>query len=507
MGLSLKEAPMTLTFNPRKMADALYTGQFCPMFIDGKWLPAQSGEVIEVVDPASGRPLATVPRGGAADVDAAVAAARRAFEGPWSKFTPYDRQELLLKIADLFEKNWETLCVSDTVDMGLPIARTLGNKRRVIGMLRFYAGQATALHGDYIENSVSQSMITYTTREPVGVVGAIIPWNAPTAASIWKIAPALATGCTVVLKPSEEAPLTPLMIAKLMQEAGVPDGVVNVVTGNGAEAGARLAEHPDVNKIVFTGSTATGQAIARAGVGNLKRITLELGGKSPMIICKDADLAKAIPIAAMAVYAHSGQICIAGSRLFVAREIQEEFLHGLSEFAQSLKLGHGLDPDTDLGPLINAHQTRKVEGFIASGKEEGAALITGGDRPSGAAYESGNFLRPAIFGGVEDGMKIAREEIFGPVISALPFDTLDEVVARANATPYGLAAGIFTRDLSTAHRMVKRIKAGSVWVNMYHAIDPAVPFGGLKMSGYGKEGGVEHLGAYLDTKSIWIQTE
>lgn len=498
---------MTLTFDAHQIAETLYTGQFCPMFIDGKLVPAQSGQVLNVIDPASGRQLATVPRGGAADVDAAVTAARHAFEGPWSKFTPYDRQELLLKIADLFEKNWEKLCVSDTLDMGLPIARTLGNKRRVIGMLRFYAGQATALHGDYIENSVSQSMVTFTTREPVGIVGAIIPWNAPTAAAIWKIAPALATGCTVVLKPSEDAPLTPLLIAQLMQEAGVPDGVVNVVTGTGTEAGARLAEHPDVNKIVFTGSTATGQAIARAGVTNLKRITLELGGKSPMIICKDADLAKAVPIAAMAVYAHSGQICIAGSRLFVAREIQDEFVHRLSEFAQSLKIGHGLNADTDLGPLINSHQTAKIEGYIESGQTEGAQLITGGDRPVGSSYDGGNFLRPAIFGGVQDHMKIAREEIFGPVISVLPFDTLDEVVTRANATPYGLAAGIFTRDLGTAHRMVRRIKAGSVWVNMYHAIDPAVPFGGLKMSGYGKEGGIEHLGAYLDSKSVWIQTE
>jgi aldehyde dehydrogenase (NAD+) len=498
---------MDLTFDPRKMADALYTGQFCPMFIDGEQVPAQSGDVLNVSDPASGRSIATVPRGGAVDVDTAVSAARRAFEGPWSKFTPYDRQEILLRIADLVEANWNELCVTDTLDMGLPISRTLGNKRRVIGMLRFYAGQATALHGDYIENSVSQSMITYTTREPVGVVGAIIPWNAPTAASIWKIAPALATGCTVVLKPSEDAPLVPLRLAALMQEAGLPDGVVNVVTGAGAEAGARLASHPDVNKIVFTGSTATGQTIARAGVDTLKRTTLELGGKSPMIICKDADIAKAIPVAAMAVYAHSGQICIAGSRLFVAREIHDEFIHGLSEYAQTLKIGHGLDPDTDLGPLINDRQTCKVEGYIASGKDEGAQLIIGGDRPTGDVYAGGNFLRPAVFGDVKDSMTIAREEIFGPVISAMPFDTLDEAVQRANATPYGLAGGIFTRDLSTAHRTVKRIKAGSVWVNMYHAIDPAVPFGGLKMSGYGKEGGVEHLHAYLDTKAVWIQTD
>ncbi|TIT54233.1 MAG: aldehyde dehydrogenase, partial [Mesorhizobium sp.] len=265
---------------------------------------------------ASGEVLATVPLGAAADVDAAVAAARAAFEGPWSTFSPYERQCVLLRIADLFETHWEELSVSDTLDMGLPITRTLANRRRVIGMLRFYAGMATALHGESIDNSIPGEIVTFTRREPVGVVGAIIPWNAPTAASIWKIAPALATGCTIVLKPSEEASLTPLLIARLMQEAGVPDGVVNIVTGTGAEAGARLAEHPDVNKIVFTGSTLTGQAIARAGVTNLKRVSLELGGKSPIIVCRDADIDKAVPIAAMAVFVHSGQICIAGSRLF-----------------------------------------------------------------------------------------------------------------------------------------------------------------------------------------------
>ncbi|WP_226578985.1 aldehyde dehydrogenase family protein [Acuticoccus sediminis] len=497
---------MTFNFDPRAIARSLYAGEFRPMFIGGRWIGARSDEVLAVTDPASGQPLASVPRGGAADIDDAVKAARAAFEGEWSTFTPYDRQCLLLRIADMFEERWNELCVSDTLDMGLPLARTLGNRRRVIGMLRFYAGQATALHGDTISNSVSNDIVTFTRREPVGVVGAIIPWNAPTAASIWKIAPALATGCTVVLKPSEEAPLTPLLIAKIMQEAGTPDGVVNVVTGTGAEAGAALASHPDVNKIVFTGSTATGQTIARAGVDNLKHVSLELGGKSPMIICRDADLEKAVPTAAMAVYAHSGQICIAGSRLFVDRAIHGEFLERLAAYAEGLRLGHGLDSDTDLGPLINARQAAKVETYIASARSEGAELVTGGARLAGAAYDGGNFIAPTVFGGVRDEMTIAREEIFGPVISAMPFDTLDEAVTRANATPYGLAAGVFTRDLGTAHKMVKRLKAGSVWVNMYHAIDPAVPFGGVKMSGYGREGGIEHLGEYLETKAVWIQT-
>lgn len=498
---------MTISFDPRKMAGELYDGSFRPMFIGGQWVASETGEVSETYDPATGAVLATVPQASAADVDAAVAAARRAFEGPWSRFTPYERQALLLKIAELFEANWERLCVSDTANMGMPISRTLGNKRRVIGMLRYYAGQATSLHGEVIDNSFPGEIVTYTRREPIGVVGAIIPWNAPTAASIWKIAPALATGCTVVLKPSEDAPLTPLLIAKLMQEAGVPDGVVNIVTGKGSVAGARLAEHPDVNKIVFTGSTATGQSIARAGIGNLKRVSLELGGKSPVIVCKDADIDRAVPVAAMSVFAHSGQICIAGSRLFVAREIHEEFIAKLADFARGLRIGHGLDENVDLGPLISPRQAKIVEGFIASGQSEGAELVTGGTRLTGDLYDKGNFIAPTVFGAVKDDMRIAREEIFGPVISAMPFDSIDEVVARANATSYGLAAGVFTQNLGLAHKLTRRIKAGSVWVNMYHAIDPAVPFGGMKMSGYGREGGTEHLHEYLETKAIWIQTD
>ncbi|MFT3687934.1 aldehyde dehydrogenase family protein [Paenirhodobacter sp.] len=488
-------------------AAALYDGGFRPMVIGGKWVPGETGAVIEACNPATGALLATVPRGTAADVDAAVAAARAAFEGPWARFTPFERQNLLLRIAEKFEQNWETLCLSDTLDMGMPIARTLANSRRVLGMLRFYAGQAVAIHGHTIPNSFPGEILSQTVKEPVGVVGAIIPWNAPIAGSVWKIGPALATGCTVVLKPSEEASLTVLLIAKLMQEAGLPDGVLNIVTGTGSEAGAALAAHPGVDKIVFTGSTATGQAIARAATGNLKRVSLELGGKSPVIVCRDADIDKAVPVAAMAVFANSGQICIAGSRLFVAREIHDEFTARVAEFARGLRIGNGLAPETELGPIISARQAERVEGFLRAGPEEGAHLLTGGARVTGAGYDGGHFIAPTVFGGVTDGMRLAREEIFGPVISALPFDTLEEVVARANATPYGLAAGVFTTHLGTAHKLSRRLKAGSVWVNMYHAIDPAVPFGGVKMSGYGREGGAEHLDEYLDTKAIWINTD
>ncbi|CAN7340181.1 aldehyde dehydrogenase family protein [Mesorhizobium caraganae] len=482
-------------------------GRHRQMFIDGAWVDAASGQTMETRNPATGAVIATVPRGDRQDIDIAVAVARKAFDGPWSRFKPYERQVLLLKIADLFEKHWEEISRSDTTDMGMPIVRTRANRNRVIGMLRYYAGMATALHGETIDNSLPGEIVSFTLKEPVGVVGAIIPWNAPTAASIWKIGPALATGCTIVLKPSEEAPLTPLLIADIMNEAGVPAGVVNIVTGTGAEAGAALAEHIGVDKIVFTGSTATGQSIVRASAGNLKRVSLELGGKSPVIVCADADLDKAVPVAAMSVFANSGQICIAGSRLFVERPIHDEFVARLAAYAEGLRIGDGIDPATEIGPLVSVRQLERVTGYLEAGAAEGAKLVTGGTRLTEGVLAAGNFVAPTVFAGVSDDMKIAREEIFGPVISALPFDTLDEVVERANNTPYGLAAGVFTQNVATAHQLSRKIRAGSVWVNTYHAIDPAVPFGGYKMSGYGREGGTEHLGEYLNTKGVFIKID
>ncbi|RWP67439.1 aldehyde dehydrogenase family protein [Mesorhizobium sp.] len=482
-------------------------GRHRKMFVDGAWVDACSGRTMETRNPATGAVIATVPRGDRQDVELAVAAARRAFDGPWSRYKPYERQVLLLRIADLFEKHWEEISRSDTTDMGMPIVRTLANRNRVIGMLRYYAGMATSLHGETIENSLPGEIVSFTRKEPVGVVGAIIPWNAPTAASIWKIGPALATGCTVVLKPSEEAPLTPLLIADIMNEAGVPPGVVNIVTGTGAEAGAALAEHMGVDKIVFTGSTATGQSIVRASAGNLKRVSLELGGKSPVIVCADADLDKAVPVAAMSVFANSGQICIAGSRLFVERSIHDEFVERLATYAKGLRIGDGIDPATEIGPLVSEKQLQRVASYLEAGTAEGATLVTGGQRLMEGALAAGNFVAPTVFAGVSDDMRIAREEIFGPVVSALPFDTLDEAVERANNTPYGLAAGVFTRNVATAHQLSRKIRAGSVWVNTYHAIDPAVPFGGYKMSGYGREGGGEHLDEYLNTKGVFIKID
>jgi len=497
---------MTIAQPPSALRQPI-DGRHRQMFIGGAWVDARSGRTMETRNPATGVVIATVPRGDRGDIDLAVAAARKAFVGPWSRFKPYERQVLLLKIADLFEKHWEEIGRSDTTDMGMPIVRTLANRNRVIGMLRYYAGMATALHGETIGNSLPGEVVSFTRKEPVGVVGAIIPWNAPTAASIWKIGPALATGCTVVLKPSEEAPLTPLLIADIMNEAGVPPGVVNIVTGTGTETGAALAEHMDVDKIVFTGSTATGQSIIRASAGNLKRVSLELGGKSPVIVCADADLDRAVPVAAMSVFANSGQICIAGSRLFVERSIHDEFVERLAAYAKGLRIGDGIDPATEIGPLVSEKQLQRVALYLEAGTAEGARLVTGGTRLVDGALAAGNFVAPTVFAGVSDNMKIAREEIFGPVISALPFDTIEEVVERANNTPYGLAAGVFTRDLATAHQLSRKIQAGSVWVNTYHAIDPAVPFGGYKMSGYGREGGAEHLHEYLNTKGVFIKID
>lgn len=482
-------------------------GRHRQMFVDGAWVDARSGRTMETRNPATGAVIATVPRGDRDDIELAVAAARRAFDGPWSRYKPYERQVLLLRIADLFEKHWEEISRSDTTDMGMPIVRTRANRNRVIGMLRYYAGMATSLHGETIENSLPGEIVSFTRKEPVGVVGAIIPWNAPTAASIWKIGPALAAGCTVVLKPSEEAPLTPLLIADIMNEAGVPPGVVNIVTGTGAEAGVALSEHMGVDKIVFTGSTATGQSIVRASAGNLKRVSLELGGKSPVIVCADADLDRAVPVAAMSVFANSGQICIAGSRLFVERSIHDEFVERLAVYAKGLRIGDGIDPATEIGPLVSERQLQRVASYLEAGTAEGATLVTGGERLIEGALAAGNFVAPTVFAGVSDDMRIAREEIFGPIISALPFDTLDEAVERANNTPYGLAAGVFTQNLATAHQLSRKIRAGSVWVNTYHAIDPAMPFGGYKMSGYGREGGAEHLDEYLNTKGVFIKID
>jgi len=481
-------------------------GSYKKMLIGGKWVDAASGKRFETHNPATGELLATVAEGDAEDINRAVAAARRAFEGPWSKVRPFERQNLLLKLADLVERHFDELSELDTLDMGAPISRTRGNRLRVLGMLRYYAGQATAIHGETIENSLPGEIFSYTLKEPIGVVGAIIPWNGPLAATIWKIGPAIATGCTVVLKPAEEAPLTSLRVAELAMEAGVPAGVINVVPGFGETAGAALASHPDVDKVAFTGSHVTGQSIVKASAGNLKRVSLELGGKSPDIVFADADLDSAVPGAAMAVFANSGQICSAGTRLFVEDKVYDEFVGRVAEFGRKLQVGNGLDPNTQIGPLVSQQQLDRVSGYLDIGQKEGATALAGGARLTDGALSKGYFVPPTVFANVQDTMRIAQEEIFGPVISAISFKDPDELIRRANATTFGLGSGVWTRDVSKAHRVARALRAGSVWVNCYQAMDPAVPFGGYKMSGYGRESGKQHVEEYLNVKAVWIKT-
>ena len=498
---------MTIMERIRTSSHPFLDGKTKKLLIGGKWVDAASGKTFETVNPATGQVLAQVAEGDAEDINRAVAAARKAFDGPWSRMKPYERQNLLLKVAELVDKNIEELCALDTLDMGAPVSRTMGNKQRALGMLRYYAGKATSLVGETIENSLPGEIFSYTLKEPVGVVGAIIPWNGPLTASIWKIGPALATGCTVILKPAEEAPLTPLRLGEILLEAGVPPGVVNIVPGYGETAGAALSSHPGVDKVAFTGSHLTGQKIVQASSGNLKRVSLELGGKSPDIVFADADLDQAVPGAGMAVFANSGQICSAGPRLFVERKIYDEFVERVGAFGRGLKVGNGIDPETQIGPLVSEEQLKRVTSYLSVGKSEGARAVVGGDRLVQGDLAKGYFVPPTVFADVKDEMRIAQEEIFGPVISAIPFDDIDEVTSRGNATMFGLGSGVWTRDVSKAHRMAKSLRAGSVWVNCYQAMDPAVPFGGYKMSGYGRESGLQHLDEYLNVKAVWIKTQ
>jgi len=476
------------------------------MLIDGRWVEAASGKTFPSLNPATGEELARVAEGDREDIKRAVAAARRAFEGPWSKTKPYERQALLLRFADLVETHFDELALLDTLDMGAPITRTRGLRLRVLGMLRYYAGMATAIHGETIENSLPGEYVSFTLKEPVGVVGAIIPWNAPLASVTWKIGPVLATGCTMVLKPAEEAPLTALRLGELLQDAGLPAGVVNIVPGYGETAGAALAQHPDVDKVAFTGSYLTGQKIVEASAGNLKRVSLELGGKSPDVVFADADLQAAVSGAAMAVFSNSGQVCCAGTRLFVESKIYDEFVEQVATFGNRLKLGPGVDPEVQVGPLVSEQQLARVTGYLEVGRHEGARAVSGGGRARDGDLARGYFVPPTVFADVRDDMSIAQEEIFGPVLSAIRFQDIDEVIRRANATPFGLGSGVWTRDVGKAHRVAKAIRAGSVWVNCYQVLDPAVPFGGYKMSGYGREGGLQHVEEYLNVKAVWIKT-
>lgn len=476
------------------------------LLIDGKKVEPLSGAWFDAVDPCTGKVIAQIADGNAQDVDRAVASARAAFDGPWRKFKAADRQLVLLKLADLVEREFDDLALVDTLEMGRPITPSKAISSIIVRALRHFAGLATAIHGYTLDNSAPVELMSMTLKEPVGVVGVIIPWNGPIFSAIWKCAPALAAGCTIVLKPSEKGSLTPLRFAELCLEAGVPPGVVNVVTGHGG-AGAALSAHPDVDKITFTGSCGTGQKIIAASAGTVKKVTMELGGKSPNIIFADANLDLAVPMAASAIFNNSGQVCSAGSRIFVERAIHDEFVARLAEVGRQYKIGHSLDPATQIGPIVSATQYERVCGYLDLGPREGAEVMLGGSPLTDGDFAKGFYVAPTILAQVRDEMRVAREEIFGPVGCVMPFDTVGEVIARANATSFGLAGAVWTRDISRAMTVARSVRAGTIWINHYHTMDPGVPFGGYKMSGYGREGSFDHVESYLETKSVWIRTD
>lgn len=473
------------------------------LLIGGEWREPSSGEYIESINPATGESLCRFARGNEHDVDLAVAAARRAFEGPWSRSTPHERRKILMNVHDAIMDNFEELALIETLDMGAPLARTRGYKEWLSQALQFYASQTGAAAVQTTPMSIAPGFTALKHLVPVGVVGGIIPWNGPLMGMWWIFAPALATGCTAVLKPAEDASLSALRVSELMMEAGVPDGVINVVTGYGHDVGQALSEHMDVDRLAFTGSIGTAQSIVRASAGNVKRLQLELGGKSPDIVFADADLDKAVPGAGMGVFTNSGQVCVAGTRIFVQREIHDEFAQRLSDFAKTVKVGDGRAEGVQIGPLISGRQLDRVMHYVEVGTKE-ADLVSGGQRLNHAEYSGGFFVEPTVFSGVTNDMTIAREEIFGPVASIIPFDTEEDALRLANDTPYGLAGGLWTENLGRAHRVSQGIRSGTVWVNTYGVIDPAIGFGGTKMSGYGWKGGREHVESFLYPKATYI---
>ncbi len=470
------------------------------LLIDNQWVDPVEGGSFETVNPANGEAIAQVAAGTAADVDKAVKAARRALEhGPWSTMDAAERGRLLYELADLVERNAEELAALESLNAGKTIGDSRGDLGGVANTLRYYAGWADKIEGRTVP--VRGSFLSYTLRQPVGVVGQIIPWNFPLLMLAWKWGPALACGNTIVMKPAEQTPLTALRLGELVIEAGFPAGVINLINGFGETAGAALVAHPDVDKIAFTGHVDTAKIIQRQAAETLKRTTFELGGKSPNVIFADADLENAVAGAFHAIYFHGGQCCTAGSRLFVEKRIHKEFVERLAEKAKKRAVGDPLDPGTEQGPQVSQEQLDKILHYVDLGKKQGAKLLTGGGRVG----EKGFFVAPTIFDDVKDDMAIARDEIFGPVVSVLPFDQVEEVVDRANTTMYGLAAAVWTKDIDKAHLFAKKVKAGTVWVNCYHVVDTTTPFGGFKMSGQGRENGEAALEHYTELKTVTIK--
>jgi phenylacetaldehyde dehydrogenase len=493
-----------LKINPTDDKVSSFVSRTHKMLINGKWVEAASGKTFATYNPATGEVLARVAEGDREDIDRAVKAARAAFEtGRWSQLTASERGRLIWKLADLLEENLEEFAELESLDNGKPqkIARA-ADVPLAVDLLRYMAGWATKIEGNTIPISVPYTpgakYLAYTLREPVGVVGQIIPWNFPLLMAAWKLGPALATGNTVVLKPAEQTPLTALRLGELFQEAGFPDGVVNMVPGYGETAGAALAAHPGVDKIAFTGSTEVGKLILQAAAGNLKKVSLELGGKSPNVVFADVDLDTAIAGAASAIFFNHGQCCCAGSRLYVENSIFDKVVEGVAEHAKKINVGSGQEPDTDMGPLVSAEQLNRVCGYLESGFSEGAKAIVGGGRHGDKGY----FVKPTVLVNTNDKMKVVQEEIFGPVVTAIPFSDPAELLTQANDTVYGLAAGIWTRDIQKAHRLASQLRAGTVWINCYNIFDAALPFGGYKQSGWGREMGHEVLEQYTEVKAV-----
>ncbi|MGH9106172.1 MAG: aldehyde dehydrogenase family protein [Acidimicrobiales bacterium] len=476
------------------------------LFIGGHWVDPVSGETFTTPNPATGEPLATVASGGGLDVDRAVRSARAAFEGPWSRMTPSERGRIVWKIGDLILEHQEELAQLESLDNGKPLAvARAADVPLAADLFHYMAGWATKIEGNTINVSVPNmpgaQFHAYTLREPIGVVGQIIPWNFPLLMAAWKLGPALATGNCVVLKPAEQTPLSALLLARLIAEAGVPDGVVNVVTGFGETAGAALAAHEGVDKVAFTGSTEVGRLIVQAAAGNLKKVTLELGGKSPNVVFADADPDRSVAGAANAIFFNHGQCCSAGSRLFVEEDRFDAVVSGVAEIAKSIKVGDGFSANTQMGPLVSDEQLRRVTGYLDSGRADGAEVVTGGGRVGDRGY----FVEPTVITKTRPDMKVVREEIFGPVVVAERFKDLDEIAAAANDSEYGLAAGVWTSDISKAHATAKRLRAGTVWINCYNVFDASLPFGGYKQSGWGREMGHEVLEAYTEVKAVCVQ--